>query len=144
MALHLLNQFSTISFSCDKSILFDLWNDGFPSGIDIQKYLSSIQWFGFSYWDLTHFCTAFKEAYEEFKHVLLAFIYDKDDQSSPVANEVGSIIIVVAAVVFLYYSSHYLCSVLSTSLFYILLLVYVCINVGNYLENDEKKNLASY
>ena len=31
----------------------------------------------------------FKEAYEEFKHVLLAFIYDKDDQSSPVANEVG-------------------------------------------------------
>lgn len=31
----------------------------------------------------------FKEAYEEFKHVLLAFIYDKNDQSSPVANEVG-------------------------------------------------------
>ncbi|XP_022775206.1 uncharacterized protein LOC111317118 isoform X2 [Durio zibethinus] len=27
------------------------------------------------------------EAYEEFKHVLLVFIYDKDDQSSPVANE---------------------------------------------------------
>lgn len=33
--------------------------------------------------------SAFKEAYEEFKHVLLAFIYDKDDQTSPVANEVG-------------------------------------------------------
>lgn len=31
----------------------------------------------------------FKEAYEEFKHVLLAFIYDKDDKASPVANEVG-------------------------------------------------------
>lgn len=30
----------------------------------------------------------FKEAYEEFKHVLLAFIYDKDDMTSPVANEV--------------------------------------------------------
>ena len=29
-----------------------------------------------------------KEAYEEFKHVLLAFIYDKDDQTSPVVNEV--------------------------------------------------------
>ncbi|XP_024457762.2 uncharacterized protein LOC7489727 isoform X3 [Populus trichocarpa] len=28
-----------------------------------------------------------QEAYEEFKHVLLAFIYDKDDQNSPVANE---------------------------------------------------------
>ncbi|KAL0350648.1 UNVERIFIED_CONTAM: hypothetical protein Sradi_4214000 [Sesamum radiatum] len=27
------------------------------------------------------------EAYEEFKHVLLAFIYDKDDQTSPVVNE---------------------------------------------------------
>jgi hypothetical protein len=31
----------------------------------------------------------FKEAYEEFKHVLLAFIYDKEDKTSPVANEVG-------------------------------------------------------
>ncbi|XP_039155687.1 LOW QUALITY PROTEIN: uncharacterized protein LOC104457271 [Eucalyptus grandis] len=30
---------------------------------------------------------AYPEAYEEFKHVLLAFIYDKDDQSSPVADE---------------------------------------------------------
>ncbi|KAI4314955.1 hypothetical protein L6164_027811 [Bauhinia variegata] len=30
---------------------------------------------------------AYPEAYEEFKHVLLAFIYDKDDQCSPVANE---------------------------------------------------------
>ncbi|GLU20002.1 hypothetical protein SLE2022_362200 [Rubroshorea leprosula] len=30
---------------------------------------------------------AYPEAYEEFKHVLLAFIYDKDDQTSPVANE---------------------------------------------------------
>ncbi|CAL0330761.1 unnamed protein product [Lupinus luteus] len=30
---------------------------------------------------------AYPEAYEEFKHVLLAFIYDKDDTSSPVANE---------------------------------------------------------
>ncbi|TQD91414.1 hypothetical protein C1H46_022982 [Malus baccata] len=30
-----------------------------------------------------------QEAYEEFKHVLLAFIYDKEDQSSPVATEVG-------------------------------------------------------
>ncbi|XP_050240977.1 uncharacterized protein LOC126689848 [Quercus robur] len=29
----------------------------------------------------------FKEANEEFKHVLLAFIYDKADQTSPVANE---------------------------------------------------------
>ncbi|GMP28025.1 hypothetical protein CsSME_00003746 [Camellia sinensis var. sinensis] len=32
---------------------------------------------------------AYPEAYEEFKHVLLAFIFDKDDQNSPVANEVG-------------------------------------------------------
>lgn len=31
----------------------------------------------------------FKEAYEEFKHVLLAFIYDKDDPTSLVAPEVG-------------------------------------------------------
>ncbi|GLT49856.1 hypothetical protein SLA2020_233840 [Shorea laevis] len=31
--------------------------------------------------------SVFKEAYEEFKHVLLAFVYDKDDQTSPVANE---------------------------------------------------------
>ncbi|KAK1422024.1 hypothetical protein QVD17_24864 [Tagetes erecta] len=30
---------------------------------------------------------AYPEAYEEFKHVLLAFIYDKDDQASPVVNE---------------------------------------------------------
>ncbi|KAK9948882.1 hypothetical protein M0R45_004438 [Rubus argutus] len=30
---------------------------------------------------------AYPEAYEEFKHVLLAFIYDKDDQASPVASE---------------------------------------------------------
>ena len=32
-----------------------------------------------------------KEANEEFKHVLLAFIYDKADQTSPVANEVRCI-----------------------------------------------------
>lgn len=41
---------------------------------------------------LIHFFTflfLFKEAYEEFKHVLLALIFDKDDQTSPVANEVG-------------------------------------------------------
>nr|AAM01079.1 Hypothetical protein [Oryza sativa Japonica Group] len=31
---------------------------------------------------------AYPEAYEEFKHILLVLIYDKDDQSSPVANEV--------------------------------------------------------
>ncbi|XWS41933.1 hypothetical protein CRYUN_Cryun17cG0124800 [Craigia yunnanensis] len=30
---------------------------------------------------------AYPEAYEEFKHVLLAFIYDEGDQTSPVANE---------------------------------------------------------
>lgn len=30
---------------------------------------------------------AYPEAYEEFKHVLLALIYDKDDSTSPVANE---------------------------------------------------------
>uniref|UniRef100_A0A0E0M757 CTLH domain-containing protein n=1 Tax=Oryza punctata TaxID=4537 RepID=A0A0E0M757_ORYPU len=30
---------------------------------------------------------AYPEAYEEFKHILLVLIYDKDDQSSPVANE---------------------------------------------------------
>ncbi|KFK28365.1 hypothetical protein AALP_AA8G505900 [Arabis alpina] len=30
---------------------------------------------------------AYPEAYEEFKHVLLALIYDENDQSSPVANE---------------------------------------------------------
>ncbi|KAM7250056.1 hypothetical protein ACFE04_021939 [Oxalis oulophora] len=30
---------------------------------------------------------AYPEAYEEFKHVLLAFIYDKNDPTSPVANE---------------------------------------------------------
>ncbi|KAJ6736653.1 RAN-BINDING PROTEIN IN THE MICROTUBULE-ORGANISING CENTRE PROTEIN [Salix viminalis] len=29
---------------------------------------------------------AYPEAYEEFKHILLAFIYDKDDQNSPVAK----------------------------------------------------------
>ncbi|XP_074556955.1 uncharacterized protein LOC141812903 isoform X2 [Curcuma longa] len=30
---------------------------------------------------------AYPEAYEEFKHLLLALIFDKDDQSSPVADE---------------------------------------------------------
>ncbi|KAF0892807.1 hypothetical protein E2562_017763 [Oryza meyeriana var. granulata] len=30
---------------------------------------------------------AYPEAYEEFKHILLVLLYDKDDQSSPVANE---------------------------------------------------------
>ncbi|KAK4416210.1 hypothetical protein Salat_2446500 [Sesamum alatum] len=30
---------------------------------------------------------AYPEAYEEFKHVLLAFIYDKNDKTSPVVNE---------------------------------------------------------
>ncbi|CAM8882434.1 unnamed protein product [Rhodiola kirilowii] len=30
---------------------------------------------------------AYPEAYEEFKHILLALIYDKDDHSSPVASE---------------------------------------------------------
>ncbi|KAL6642994.1 hypothetical protein ACP70R_021175 [Stipagrostis hirtigluma subsp. patula] len=30
---------------------------------------------------------AYPEAYEEFKHILLVLIFDKDDQSSPVANE---------------------------------------------------------
>ncbi|KAK6116249.1 hypothetical protein DH2020_050045 [Rehmannia glutinosa] len=30
---------------------------------------------------------AYPEAYEEFKHALLALIYDKDDQTSPVVNE---------------------------------------------------------
>ncbi|KAJ3673699.1 hypothetical protein LUZ60_005691 [Juncus effusus] len=30
---------------------------------------------------------AYPEAYEEFKHVLLALIYNKDDQTSPVTNE---------------------------------------------------------
>lgn len=30
---------------------------------------------------------AYPEAYEEFKHVLLALIFDKEDQTSPVANE---------------------------------------------------------
>ncbi|XP_077251485.1 ran-binding protein in the microtubule-organising centre protein [Tasmannia lanceolata] len=30
---------------------------------------------------------AYPEAYEEFKHVLLAFIFDKEDETSPVANE---------------------------------------------------------
>nr|XP_043617383.1 uncharacterized protein LOC122589198 isoform X2 [Erigeron canadensis] len=30
---------------------------------------------------------AYPEAYEEFKHVLLAFIYDKEDLTSPVVNE---------------------------------------------------------
>ncbi|KAI8564052.1 hypothetical protein RHMOL_Rhmol03G0153200 [Rhododendron molle] len=30
----------------------------------------------------------YPEAYEEFKHVFLALIFDKDDQTSPVANEV--------------------------------------------------------
>ena len=29
-----------------------------------------------------------KEAYEEFKHALLALIYDKEDGKSPAANEV--------------------------------------------------------
>ncbi|GJM84424.1 hypothetical protein PR202_ga00092 [Eleusine coracana subsp. coracana] len=31
---------------------------------------------------------AYPEAYEEFKHIMLVLIYDKDDQSSPVVNEV--------------------------------------------------------
>ncbi|KAG0381277.1 hypothetical protein BDA96_K001000 [Sorghum bicolor] len=30
---------------------------------------------------------AYPEAYEEFKHIMLVLIYDKDDQSSPVVNE---------------------------------------------------------
>lgn len=43
----------------------------------------------FSGYSLMPLLFLLKEAYEEFKHVLLAFIYDKDDQSSPVADEVG-------------------------------------------------------
>ncbi|KAF6154709.1 hypothetical protein GIB67_003769, partial [Kingdonia uniflora] len=38
------------------------------------------------------------EAYEEFKHVLLALIYDKDDQTSPVANEVARLFNEVAQI----------------------------------------------
>lgn len=38
------------------------------------------------------FFPLFKEAYEEFKHILLALVYDKNDRSSPVANEVLCII----------------------------------------------------
>lgn len=34
------------------------------------------------------FFSNMKEAYEEFKHALLALIYDKEDENSPVANEV--------------------------------------------------------
>lgn len=35
------------------------------------------------------FCLLYlKEAYEEFKHVLLALIFHENDQASPVANEV--------------------------------------------------------
>jgi hypothetical protein len=30
---------------------------------------------------------AYPEAYEEFKHIMLVLIYDKDDQLSPVVNE---------------------------------------------------------
>ncbi|GMH24602.1 hypothetical protein Nepgr_026445 [Nepenthes gracilis] len=30
---------------------------------------------------------AYPEAYEEFKHILLALVYDKDDRNSPIANE---------------------------------------------------------
>lgn len=44
----------------------------------------------------------FKEAYEEFKHVLLALIYDKDDQSSPVANEVGFFLSFLLFIYFIY------------------------------------------
>ena len=41
----------------------------------------------------SHFCTfiqilPLQEAYEEFKRVLLALVYDKDDATSPVAEEV--------------------------------------------------------
>lgn len=34
------------------------------------------------------FGTGLQEAYEEFKRVLLALMYDKDDEDSPVAEEV--------------------------------------------------------
>jgi hypothetical protein len=43
--------------------------------------------FSGEFWQIAVF--VFKEAYDEFKHVLLAFIYDKYDLTSPVANEVG-------------------------------------------------------
>ncbi|KAF6160203.1 hypothetical protein GIB67_016639 [Kingdonia uniflora] len=39
-----------------------------------------------------------QEAYEEFKHVLLALIYGKDDQTSPVANEVARLFNEVAQI----------------------------------------------
>lgn len=45
--------------------------------------------FSSEFWQ--RFVFVIKEANEEFKHVLLAFIYDKADQTSPVANEVRCI-----------------------------------------------------
>lgn len=42
-----------------------------------------------------------KEAYEEFKHVLLALIYDRNDNNSPVANEVSSNFLLVSSVTYL-------------------------------------------
>ena len=39
-----------------------------------------------------------KEAYEEFKHVLLAFIYDKNNQTSPVTYEVDNTIFSITSV----------------------------------------------
>ncbi|KAK4393310.1 hypothetical protein Sango_1801800 [Sesamum angolense] len=44
---------------------------------------------------------AYPEAYEEFKHVLLAFIYDKDDQTSPVVNEFTMDILVLFSCIIL-------------------------------------------
>jgi len=35
-----------------------------------------------------NFAIGLQEAYEEFKRVLLALMYDKDDENSPVAEEV--------------------------------------------------------
>lgn len=51
-----------------------------------------LQLFFLCFW-LTSLLFMFKEAYEEFKHVLLAFIYDKDNQTSPVTYEVDNTIL---------------------------------------------------
>jgi hypothetical protein len=56
-----------------------------------QTIMCGCHGFFFFFWVWQKSVYVFKEAYEEFKHVLLAFIYDKDDQNSPVANEVSFI-----------------------------------------------------
>ncbi|KAF6145292.1 hypothetical protein GIB67_006690, partial [Kingdonia uniflora] len=69
-----------LSFAFRVAVLIDL-----PRFIPVFILCEMYSFLTQQFW---HIFVSLQEAYEEFKHVLLALIYGKDDQTSPVANEV--------------------------------------------------------